>query len=187
MVVGKKKKCFLAAMKFFYLQVLLVSLFIFSCNTSTLPNGEGSVQTAPLLGTQKLKVISVKDGDTIEVLVDGKAERIRLFAIDCPESSQPFGKAAKKFTSDLCFGRYVSIVAQAERDQYNRILGTVYIDDVCLNEELLKAGYAWHYKQYSNNENYSAIENSARAEHLGLWNDKYPIAPWKWRKDNNRK
>ena len=174
-------------MKFFYLQVLLASLFLFSCNTSTLPNGEGSVQTAQPVGTQKVKVISVKDGDTIEVLVDGKAERIRLFAIDCPESSQPFGKAAKKFTSDLCFGKFVSVVAQAERDQYKRILSTVYVDNICLNEELLKAGYAWHYKRYSNNEQYAAMENQARAEHLGLWQDKYPIAPWKWRRDNNRK
>jgi endonuclease YncB( thermonuclease family) len=175
-------------MKFFYLQVLLISLLLFSCNTSTQNNGEATVQTAIPNGTQKLKVISVKDGDTLEVLVDGKAERVRLFAIDCPESSQPFGKAAKKFTSDLCFGKLVSLVAQPKRDQYNRIIATVYIDDAtCLNEELLKAGYAWHYKQYSNNENYTAMENTARAEHLGLWQDKYPIAPWKWRRDNSKK
>lgn len=171
-------------MKFFYLQILLASLLLFSCNTSTQTNGEAIEQTALPNGTQKLKVISVKDGDTFEVLVDGKAERIRLFAVDCPESSQPFGKAAKKFTSDLCFGKYVSIVAQPERDQYKRIIGTVYIDDVCLNEELLKAGYAWHYKRYSNNEQYAAMENEAHAKHVGLWQNSYSIPPWEWRNKN---
>ena len=169
-----------------FLLYLLFAFFLFSCNTSTQNNGEATVQTAIPNGTQKLKVISVKDGDTIEVLVDGKAERIRLFAIDCPESSQPFGKAAKKFTSDLCFGKYVSIVAQPERDQYKRIIGTVYVGDVCLNEELLKAGYAWHYKRYSNNEQYAAMENQARAQHIGLWQNNYPTPPWEWRNKNKK-
>lgn len=45
------------------------------------------------------KVASVSDGDTINVMHDGKTEKIRLYAIDCPEKGQAFGKRAKKFTS----------------------------------------------------------------------------------------
>jgi endonuclease YncB( thermonuclease family) len=38
------------------------------------------------------KVVSILDGDTIEVLHDKKPERIRLYGIDCPEKRQPFGQ-----------------------------------------------------------------------------------------------
>ncbi len=38
------------------------------------------------------RVTSVLDGDTIEVLHNGRAERIRLSSIDCPEKGQAYGK-----------------------------------------------------------------------------------------------
>ena len=37
------------------------------------------------------KVVGVSDGDTITVLHDGIAEKIRLYGIDCPEKRQAFG------------------------------------------------------------------------------------------------
>ena len=46
------------------------------------------------------KVVRVLDGDTVEVMHDGKAERIRLAQIDCPEKDQPFGQAAKRYVLD---------------------------------------------------------------------------------------
>ena len=39
-------------------------------------------------------VVSVLDGDTLDVLHNGQAERIRLSGIDCPEKGQAFGKNA---------------------------------------------------------------------------------------------
>lgn len=49
--------------------------------------------------------VSVLDGDTIEVLHNNRAERIRLNGIDCPEIGQPHGKRAKQATSELVFGK----------------------------------------------------------------------------------
>jgi len=37
------------------------------------------------------QVIGVLDGDTIEVLHNNRAERIRLSGIDCPEKGQAYG------------------------------------------------------------------------------------------------
>jgi endonuclease YncB( thermonuclease family) len=45
-------------------------------------------------------VIGILDGDTIEVLHNNKAERIRLNGIDCPEKGQAYGKRAKLAASD---------------------------------------------------------------------------------------
>lgn len=169
--------------------IIFTTLFLFSCDNATLPKGAVlKEQSAIPERTDKVKVVGVKDGDTIEVLIDGRQETVRLFAIDCPEKAQAYGQVAKKFTSALCYGKYVSVEPQAERDQYDRIIGTVYIDDtLVLNEALLKAGMAWHYKRYSNNEQYSYYENNARAAHLGLWADDNPTEPWNWRHSNKRK
>ena len=49
------------------------------------------------------------DGDTNTVLHNGKAERIRLHGIDCPEKRQAFGRLAWQFTSNLVFGKTVTM------------------------------------------------------------------------------
>ena len=43
------------------------------------------------------KVVSVLDGDTIDVLYNRRAKRIRLNGIDAPEKGQAFGQKAKQF------------------------------------------------------------------------------------------
>lgn len=50
------------------------------------------------------EVVGVIDGDTIEVLHDGKSERVRLRGIDAPEKRQAFGRGSKRAASELSFG-----------------------------------------------------------------------------------
>ncbi len=125
------------------------------------------------------KCVSVTDGDTIKVMRQGKAERIRLYGIDCPEKKQPFGTKAKQFASDLVYKKIVEI-KPIERDRYGRTIAWVYVGGKCLNKELLKAGLAWHYKQYSKDRDLAELETEARQKKIGLWSD--PIPPWKFRK-----
>ncbi|PZR16877.1 MAG: nuclease [Flavobacterium psychrophilum] len=133
------------------------------------------------------KVTGIKDGDTFEVLRDGKPERVRLVDIDSPESQQAFGKAAKKYASDLCFGKTVRVEPKKKRDRYGRILGTIYVDDTLdVNAAMIKAGYAWRYK-YSRNKDYGAYEKEARKSRFGLWADENPINPWQWRKEQKQR
>ena len=54
------------------------------------------------------KVVAITDVDTIKVLHNGLAERVRLWGMDCPESHQAFGTKATRFTGDLAFGRVVA-------------------------------------------------------------------------------
>lgn len=132
------------------------------------------------------KVIGVKDGDTIVVLIGKEATTIRLVDIDCPEKKQAFGTKAKQFTSNLCLGKFVKIyTGNGKRDRYNRILGTVYVGNINVNRELVKAGLAWNYK-YSKRKDYAEIEREARAKKRGLWIDKNPISPWDFRKQSRK-
>src|SRR5438094_928760 len=74
------------------------------------------------------KVVGVTDGDTISVLHNGRGEKIRLHGIDCPEKWQAFGKKAKQFTSDLAFGKEVTVKVFG-RDRYGRTIGDVVLPD----------------------------------------------------------
>lgn len=66
------------------------------------------------------------DNDTIDVLRSGRAERMRLLGIDCLERRQDFGAKAKQFTSDLAFGRRVTVQI-VDRDRYDRVAGEVIL------------------------------------------------------------
>lgn len=127
------------------------------------------------------KVVSIQDGDTIEILSNNQTYRLRLDGIDCPEKSQAFGTRAKSATSDLCFGKQVSANIIGT-DRYGRYLAKVILPDgKILNEELLSLGLAWHYKQYNSDIKYANLENQARKLKIGLWSDSSPIAPWDFR------
>ena len=88
-------------------------------------------------------VVSVLDGDTIEVLNGHHAKRIRLSGIDCPEKGQAYGKKAKQAASALAFGKEVTIQTHGH-DKYKRILGDVILPDgTNVNQELVKQGWCW--------------------------------------------
>lgn len=128
------------------------------------------------------KVVAVKDGDTVEVLLNGKAQRIRLEHIDCPEKNQPYGAKAKSFTSANCFGQTVTVLHTRHYDRNKRLIAEIILGNGdTLNRELVKAGLAWHYKKYSTDEVYAVLELAARAAKKGLWTDQAPVAPWQWR------
>jgi endonuclease YncB( thermonuclease family) len=134
------------------------------------------------------KVVGVRDGDTIVILFDGKPLVIRLAHIDCPElkKKQPFGAAAKKFTSDFCFGKMVRVENDEKFDRNQRLIAVVYNENgINLNRQLVKAGLAWHYRKYSSDQVYAQLEITARNNRTGLWSENNPVPPWDWRKPKN--
>ncbi len=135
----------------------------------------------------KAEVVRISDGDTFVVLFNGKKEKIRLLDIDCPENSQPFGREAKAFVNDLCYGETVRIVPNEKRDQYRRILAYVFTaDSLNVNAALVKQGLAWNYK-YSKNKEFKAYQKEAQALKRGLWSGDNPVNPWRWRKQHSGK
>jgi hypothetical protein len=61
-------------------------------------------------------------------------------------------------------------------------------DEVDVNLEQFKTGYAWWYRYYAKTQpeadrvSYEAAEDSANADQLGLLADPKPINPYDWRK-----
>jgi len=127
------------------------------------------------------KVVAVLDGDTLDVLEGGRAVRVRLYGVDCPEKSQAFGQKAKQFTSGLAFGKTVKVEVH-DTDRYGRAVGEVFLGERSLNRELVFAGLAWWYQRYAADDaELERLEAEARAAKRGLWADKAPTAPWFFR------
>jgi endonuclease YncB( thermonuclease family) len=124
------------------------------------------------------RVIDVADGDNIIVLTaSNKRIIINLGGIDCPEIGQVFAQEAFQFTSDQCLGKTIKYRIFGV-DIYNRIIATVYLEDGReLNLEILKAGFAWHYKRYSKRQDYADAESYARKAGIGLWQDPQSVPP----------
>lgn len=133
------------------------------------------------------QVVSVLDGDTIEVLHSNSAERIRLNGIDCPEKGQAYGKRAKQATSQLVFGKEVTLQTHG-KDKYGRTIADVLLPDgTNINHELVKNGWCWWYRKYApGNVILDELERRARGAGVGLWADPAPIPPWEWREHQRR-
>jgi micrococcal nuclease len=130
------------------------------------------------------KVVGVHDGDTITVLRDRTPVKIRLFGIDCPETGQDFGSRAKGATSELAFGKVVTVHPR-RNDRYGRTVADVVLPDGrILSHELVRPGLAWWYRKYAPKDaSLARLEVEARAARIGLWSQADPTPPWTWRRN----
>ena len=184
-----------------YLLLLVISLNL-SCDrhskiidnqtTSVAPTAQGVKQKDSVASAKKgdekisfiAKIIRILDGDTVEILYEKLTIKVRLEHIDAPEKrgKQPYGNAAKKALSDLCFGQTVTISSTGEFDRYGRLIGEIFNDQgLNVNKEMVHLGMAWHFKKYSDDMNYDVLEKEARSSKRGLWQEPNAIAPWDFR------
>jgi endonuclease YncB( thermonuclease family) len=131
--------------------------------------------------------VGIVDGDTIEVLdSDRNTHRVRLAGIDAPERGQAFGARATQNLTSLVRGSAVR-VEWYKLDDWQRLVGKVLKNnqDICL--EQVRAGLAWHFKRYEDEQSeedrktYDAAEQEARSAKKGLWTDLIPLEPWLYR------
>ena len=115
---------------------------------------------------------AVIDGDTIR-LEDGVT--VRLIGIDAPELSQPGGEMSRQYLAQLIQGKRITLdTGYEDRDKYNRLLRFVYIDNLCINEEMIRQGYAE--ARYLSPDDplrgyYIQLEIEAETAKAGLWSD----------------
>lgn len=127
------------------------------------------------------KITHVSDGDTATILANNKEVIIRLDGIDAPEGNQTKGEESTKKLRELIMDKEVAVL-YSEQDKYGRTIGRIYVGEVWVNLEMIKSGYAWHYKQYSKDETLAKAEEEARKEKIGIWADTNPMAPWEYRR-----
>ena len=132
------------------------------------------------------KVVRVSDGDTLHILRYGRAERIRIAEIDCPEKNQKFGRRAAQLTGELVSGKRVTVRIR-DRDRYGRWVADVLLPDGrSVGRELLRAGLAWWYRKYKTDDSLGELEREAARARRGLWADPDPVPPWVFRRNRRR-
>jgi len=127
-------------------------------------------------------VLKVVDGDTLDVNIQGKVERLRLIGIDTPETVDPrkpiqcFGKEASDKAKELLIGKSVGLEideSQGERDKYGRLLRYVFLPDgTNFNLYMISEGYAHEYtydEAYKYQVEFKQAEAEARNTQKGLW------------------
>jgi len=156
------------------LLVIVFSLLLNGCNSKS----ENSTSLEKGI-TVSGKVISIIDGDTYDALLESnKTIRVRMEGIDAPEKGMPFYQKSKNHLSSLCFSKQVKIKIIGV-DNYERILAYTYSEDGKeLSQEMIEAGYAWHFKKYNSDATLSNMEIKARDLKKGLWSEENPMSPW---------
>jgi micrococcal nuclease len=141
-------------------------------------------QELPVIEKTYYPVMKVVDGDTIDVQIDGKVERLRLIGINTPETVDPrkpvecFGKEASAKAKELLTGEEVELESdptQDDRDKYGRLLRYVTTKDgLFYNLEIIRQGYAYEYTYdvpYAHQKEFKAAQSEAKNSGKGLWAD----------------
>jgi micrococcal nuclease len=125
---------------------------------------------------QYAKVVSVVDGDTIRVIVDGVEKPVRYIGIDTPESTtqvEYFGEEASEKNKELVAGQDIIMYRDvSETDKFDRLLRYIFVGDKFINYELVNQGYAasFRYDPDTSCANlFDQAENNAKSSGLGLW------------------
>jgi micrococcal nuclease len=155
--------------------------------------------------SEQWSVVSVADGDTITVKRDGETKKIRFCGIDSPEikhgkqPGQPFGNEAReKLRSLVALAKNQVMIIPIETDRYGRTVAEVMASvsgewgiEMSFQEEMLKSGMAYYYKQYASNcPNHSAFakaEEIAIASKAGVWGKPGLEKPWDYRRRQREK
>jgi len=154
--------------------LLLLTLAIAAWSSPSGPAGE----------TISAEVVRIIDGDTLEVAVGARLERVRLIGIDTPETkgaTAALGALATEATRVLLEGRSVVLEKDvSEMDRYGRLLRYVWLDDagwMLVNEEIARLGFAraaTFPPDVRHVGRFVAAERDARAAERGLWANDSP-------------
>ena len=127
-------------------------------------------------------ILTVIDGDTVDIEIDGQTERVRLIGVNTPETKHPtkpiecFGPEASAYMTQLLpKGTDVRIERDTEaRDRYGRMLLYLYrnSDNLFINLDLISRGYGTPMSIEPNTLHRSDFVHAAalaEASNVGLW------------------
>lgn len=146
---------------FIYLSLVI---FLTSCQPTVAPQG---------ITAEVQKVIS---GQTLEVATNGQTMRVRLIGIDAPDlRQQPWGQTAKAGLETMLQDKRVVIELDEQPDEFGRRLAYIWYNDILVNEQLVKQGYALATLQGKYAQRLRSAQQWARLMERGIWNPSKPM------------
>lgn len=153
--------------------------------TSTATHGIHKEQSTSLPNDETYLISRIIDGDTIDVDINGKTERVRLIGLDTPETVDPrkpvecYGNEASSYLRSFTSGKSVKLETdstQSDRDAYGRLLRYAYLPDgTNIANEMIREGYGHEYTYrvpYRLQTEFKKSQSYARSNQLGLWANK---------------
>ena len=142
--------------------------------TPTLAVPLPDLQPPPEADLQRAELVQVVDGDTIEVRIDGRVERVRYFGVDTPERGQRCFDEASERNEALVGDAVMLLPDTRQRDRFDRLLRYVFDEDGSSIEARLIAeglGVAWR-EDGAYRDELVALEDEVRAAGAGcLWQE----------------
>jgi endonuclease YncB( thermonuclease family) len=143
-------------------------------------------------------VTKVVDGNNVLITdANGTKLKVRLYGVDAPvteikstksgkesKNGQPFGANAYEALFTMVINKPVRVEAMAI-DEYKRTVAIVICNNRTINKELLSYGWGWANRKDLGSPyaaEYIQLEDKARKERRGLWQQKNPQPPWEYRK-----
>ena len=164
----------------FIMFCMLAQLVAFPCYA------KGSIRTVEGVVTK------VTDGDSILVTAtNGKKMNIRLYGVDAPEvgkPEQPYGKNAQRALEEMVANKHVRLEIMAVNKGKSTVAIVWTVENI-VNKEMLKHGWAWAYRkelESSYASEYIDLEDQARKERRGLWEESNPQPPWEFSKQQKK-
>lgn len=157
---------------FLVFAILAVFAFtqVFTKNTPTPPAPIEITNEAATTNSEVSTVLAVIDGDTIE-LTSGK--RVRLVGIDAPEMQGCFANEAKEEVVRLVSQKTIRLEKDiSDVDKYGRLLRYIYVDNLFLDDHLVRQGFARVMGIPPDTKFYGQLkvaEQEAREQKRGLW------------------
>jgi micrococcal nuclease len=151
-----------------------------STTSTTVLGGEtDATSTPPTLPPEEERVVasvvSVTDGDTVEVRIDGISSDVRLLGINAPESDECWGPESTDALATMIDGHDLVLVeGQDDTDQFGRLLRYVYLDDpndpIFVNSLMVRLGSAGGLSSgHEFARRFKSIEASAFQSGAGMW------------------
>ncbi len=129
---------------------------------------------------------------------------VYLWGIQAPRPDQPFGAAATEAAGRICGGKRLHVAARSAGLE-GRITGSVVAEETGspgedttgrdttekagkgsggnqdVGRALIRRGLAWQDQRRPSSARLRSLEQQARREEVGLWQQEAPTPPWAWR------
>lgn len=152
------------------MRIFLALMFVWFCSASV-------VTAEEIVG----KVVSVIDGNTFELQVEGDLYEIILYGIDCPDLGQPYAEEAKVLLEKIILKKTLTVTIEG-KNRYGVRMGTLLVKNkIDPRNDLLENGLAWTAERNAL-EDLEKLRQNARDRKVGIWTQEDPVPPWIYRR-----
>ncbi|MDE2688520.1 MAG: thermonuclease family protein [Chloroflexota bacterium] len=136
----------------------------------------------------------VVDGDSINCRINGRKQRVRLYAIDAPEAEQEGGAESTDTLGRMVYANAPLLIEIYAIDRYGRIVGLLYPErsgrDDSLNVRMVREGQAYAYTRFGGRElGVNEAQRRAQNARLGVWRRSRAGGerPWDFRRRSRKR